>query len=153
MFNLDAIEEEILQSLKDVDIVCAHILNIYVYGSCSQGIYSDKSDIDLLVIIPFLAEEFGEEIHLSLKNNINARIMDTDIFLDKLYNYQDVVYQESFFCLFILKETIKMDFKMTEEDYPELRKLISYTSSNSWIEAFKEIQQGAVYLGQKSLFN
>lgn len=53
MFNLDAIEEEIIQSLNDLGIVCAHIANIYVYGSYIRGICSDKLDIGLLVIIPF----------------------------------------------------------------------------------------------------
>ena len=119
-----------------------NILNVYLYGSRVYNTHNEHSDFDLLIVVDNEIEE--KQIR---KNLLNITIISKTKFIDDVYN--DMVKLE---CLFspISRETLKINFVM---DKQKLRKLISSTSSNSWIKSKKKLMQNDYYVGIKSMFH
>ena len=116
-----------------------------VYGSHCYKTNHKLSDIDINCLT--FEENIDKEFHI---DNISIRLIDIDLFIDKLWNLEDMVILESYLSNIKLKEDIKIDFEL---DKAKLRRLISATSSNSWVKAKKKINQDDYYLGIKSTFS
>ena len=118
---------------------------VSVYGSPCYKTNNTNSDIDIICLT--FEENIDKEYHI---DNISIRLIDIDLYIDKLWNLEDMVILESYYSNIKLKEDVKIDFELDKE---KLRRLVSSTSSNSWVKAKKKINQGDYNTGMKSAFH
>lgn len=139
-------ENHILNQVSIVtDIELEKLFWISVYGSHCYGTNHSLSDIDIICLT--LESGIDKELHI---DDISVRLLDIDLYIDMLWDLTDMVILESYFSPLILKQDVTIDFEL---DKSKLRKLISATSSNSWVKAKKKINQGDYYIGLKSAFH
>lgn len=126
------------------------VLNVYVYGSFCYGTENQDSDIDLIALVDDITitnQEVIKEFLLSDNRPVHCRYIHLQDYINILNAFTDHVILESFYSPLKLKESFKIDFKITEKDYHLLRRIVSHTSSNSFCKAFKKIKQGDEYMG------
>jgi hypothetical protein len=123
----------------------SNILNLYYYGSTVYKSNNTQSDIDLIAVVN------NKSIGQIIDDNINISFYTKEEFKVKLEEH-DISALECLFLSndFILKKTI--DFDVVINNY-KLRCACSEKASNSFVKAKKKIQEGNIYIGQKSLFH
>lgn len=142
--NIMTIQSEILSILKEnLNFHESKILNIYRFGSYCYGTYNELSDQDFTII----AKNDVENIEYNI-SKYNFHIQTVDYFQERL-DWND---PKSFECLLYPPILEKHSFNMNIID-KKFRHAVSHISSNSWVKAKKKIEQGDIYIGQKSLYH
>lgn len=140
-------KNDILNILKEqYKIHPNRVKNIYLYGSRCYGTYNDNSDYDMIIV----ANNNVENIEYKYKD-FNFHIQTPDYFQSRL-DWNDIKDIE---CVLWSKkhpilETIPFNVNIIKNKF---RHSVSHISSNSWVKARKKIDQGDVYIGQKSLYH
>ena len=126
------------------------ILNIYQYGSVVYNCKTINSDNDYIVVVSDNSA-YPEQL----------KIDDNDYSFYSEFKFRELIGKHEISVLecvfldpkFIMKETIKFDFKL---DLQQLRESISQKSSNSFVKAKKKLtieKDYDPYVGKKSLFH
>lgn len=128
------------------DINPDKVVGVYPYGSRLYGTAGEKSDLDLVVIVDMIKNDYLQyetddlDIHFMSINHYKNKLKEHDIMaLECFYNQVPFV---------------KFDVEF-ELDKPTLRKRISAICNNSWAKAGKklELPEEDDYIGLKSLFH
>ena len=128
------------------DITPDKVVGVYPYGSILYNTITDKSDLDLVVIVDMVKNDYLQyesedlDIHFLSINYYNQLLQKHDIMaLECYFNKTPYLAYET-------------EFKL---DLPTLRKSISHVASNSWVKAKKKVnlEDEDDYIGYKSLFH
>ena len=123
----------------------SNILNIYCYGSTVYKSNNPQSDIDLIAVVE------KKIIEQTSDDNINISFYTKEEFESRLTNHEISALECIFLSNeFILKKNIEFAVKINKH---KLRCACSEKASNSFVKAKKKIQEGNIYVGQKSLFH
>ena len=120
-------------------------INFYRYGSVVYKTENINSDNDFIIVYDQL--ESKKDI---IKNNLQATVYSRDEFKKLIIEHEISVLE----CLFL-----PFGYKCEREYFPfkldkkQLRVAISSKASNSFVKAKKKLDQGDIYIGQKSLFH
>jgi len=119
---------------------------IYLYGSRCYGIDREDSDYDFTVV----AKASVENVEYVF-DNFNIHVQTADYFQKRL-DWNDPKVIE---CLLwsqqnSIVENLNFEIKIVPSKY---RHAVSQISSNSWVKAGKKIEQGDIFIGQKSLYH
>lgn len=120
------------------------VLCIYPFGSRCYNNYNSDSDYDYIVV----AKNSVENIEHNYKD-LNFHIQTPDYFQERLY-WND---PKSFECLLWKEPLLEKEKFYINVEEPKFRHAVSHISSNSYVKARKKIEQGDIYIGQKSLFH
>ena len=134
----------ILKANYDIDP--DKVVGVYPYGSRLYGTAGEKSDLDLVVIVDMIKNDYLQyetddlDIHFMSINHYKNKLKEHDIMALECF-YNPSPYLE-----------YPVQFQL---DKPTLRKSISAICSNSWAKAGKklELSEEDDYIGLKSLFH
>ncbi len=119
---------------------------IYLYGSRCYGTATEKSDYDFTIVAKASVENveytFGDfNLHVQTPSYFQSRLdwNDPKIIECLLWSKKNEI-----------QENISFDIKIIPSRY---RHAVSQISSNSWVKAGKKIEQGDIFIGQKSLYH
>ena len=137
-------KDKILGILKsELKLHPLKVMCIYAFGSRCYGNHNVDSDYDFIIVAKNSVENVEHQI-----GEYNFHIQTPDYFQERL-DWNDPT---CFECLMYPPVLEKQKFKINIVN-GKFRHAVSYISSNSWIKAKKKIQQGDIYIGQKSLFH
>lgn len=136
-----------------------NIVAAYNYGSVVYGTNTEKSDVDIILVVHAVTPEVSNLINehknsKSDKLNIDIQAYTKEEFIQKIHEHEISILE----CLFLpekdkLIENIKWDFHLK---LPLLRKSISEKASNSWVKAKKKLiveKDYNPYIGLKSAWH
>lgn len=144
-------KDYILDVLKQhIKLHPLRVKNIYLYGSHCYGIATTESDYDLTVIAMNSVENIEHNI-IDDGNDFNFHIQTPAYFQERL-DWND---PKVFECLSWSNDhpimvTNDFQIKVVNAKY---RHAVSHINSNSFVKAKKKIQQGDIFIGQKSLYH
>jgi predicted nucleotidyltransferase len=128
------------------DINPNKVVGVYPYGSILYGTVGEKSDLDLVVIVDMIKNDYLQyesedlDIHFMSEKHYKNKLLEHDIMaLECFYNPSPY-----------LEYPVQFKF-----DKPTLRKRISAICNNSWAKAGKKLNlpEEDDYIGLKSLFH
>jgi predicted nucleotidyltransferase len=145
MVNTELIlARNILKSNYDIDP--NKVVGVYPYGSLVYETATENSDLDLIVIVDMIKNDYLQyesedlDIHFVSENYFKTRLFQHDIMmLECFYNPNPFLKYETEF----------------ELDKSKLRSVISSKSNNSWAKAGKklDLSEEDDFIGLKSLFH
>ena len=140
----EILARNILKANYDIDP--DNVKGVYPYGSILYETTTDKSDLDLVVIVDMIKNDYLQyesedlDIHFMSEKHYKNILKEHDIMaLECFYNPSPYL-------------AYPVEFEL---DKVELRKVISARCGNSWSKARKklEIEEEDDYIGLKSLFH
>lgn len=144
-------KDYILDVLKrHIKLHLLRVKNIYLYGSHCYGISTPESDYDLTIVAMNSVENIEHNI-IDDGNDFNFHIQTPAYFQERL-DWND---PKVFECILWSNDhpiLVKQDFNINIVK-PKYRHAVSHINSNSWVKAKKKIQQGDIFIGQKSLYH
>lgn len=127
----------------------------YKYGSTVYGTNGDKSDEDIISIVPDNFEGMTEDEKHCIIDKYDVTLYKESYFIEKIKNYSI----DALECIFLPSNMIDGDNKYLEYfqlDLPTLRSSISAICSNSYVKAKKKLiveKDYDFYKAMKSLFH